>query len=169
MRGVDTVLFSLCHGNNTKPNCPPFCLSTCIYFVFLFSFLSSACTVRFLGVRLSPSLHHSPTPGTNYIIRPDPFNSYRGKDRKKSRSILYASSITPLLTYSLDPTEEIFIPPSAFLFLSQTLPSPVSHSFHEASPDSVNKGPVVCDTQHTAVWHIIWCSLPLQQDACLGA
>lgn len=60
MQGVDTVLFSLCHGNNTKPNCPPFCLSTCIYFVFLFSFLSPACTVKFLGVRLSPSLHHSP-------------------------------------------------------------------------------------------------------------
>lgn len=60
MQGVDTVLFSLCHGNNTKPNCPPFCLSTCIYFVFLFSFLSSACTVRFLGVCLSPSQHHSP-------------------------------------------------------------------------------------------------------------
>lgn len=99
-QGVDTVLFSLCHGNNTKPNCPPFCLSTCIYFVFLFSFLSPACTVRFLGVRLSPSPHHSPL--LEPIILSGQALSFatEGKDREESRSILYASSISPLLTCS---------------------------------------------------------------------
>lgn len=55
MQGVDTLLFSLCHGNNAKPDCPTLCLSNCIYI----SFLSPARIVRFLLVLFSLSLHHS--------------------------------------------------------------------------------------------------------------
>lgn len=90
MQGVDTALLSLCHGNNTKLTVPPFCLSTCICFVSLFLlFLSLACTVSSLGVRLSPSQHHSPAPGTNYIMQ-GPFQFLPSEERmgKDSRSIL---------------------------------------------------------------------------------
>lgn len=81
MQGADTVLFSLCHGNNTKPNCPPFCLSSCIYFVFLFLFFLRHVLSGFLGyVQVPPSIiHHS----WNQLYYPASlFNSYRGKDRK---------------------------------------------------------------------------------------
>lgn len=122
MQGVDTVLFSLCHGNNTKPNCPPFCLSTCIYFVSLFSFLSLACTVSSLGVRLSPSPRHSPAPGTNYIMQARPFQ-FRPSEGRTCRildpfSLLAASHLFNAPKIPLETLSSVALPslqPSQFL------------------------------------------------------
>lgn len=126
MQGVDTVLFSLCHGNNTKPNCPPFCLSTCIYFVFLFSFLSLACTVSFLGVRLSPSLHHSPL--LEPILLCGQALSIPTQRRTERNLDLLSVPVASHLHYSSDPTQEIVIPRFALSLPPLTLPCVVTHS-----------------------------------------
>lgn len=145
MQGVDTVLFSLCHGNNTKPNCPPFCLSTCIYFVFLFSFLSPACTVRFLGVCLSPSLHHSLLLEP-IILSGQPFQFLQRKGPKEISIYSLCRQHHTFTNLFLRSHSRDFHSSLCSFFPSQSFPSVVSHSFHEASPDSVNKGLVVCDT-----------------------
>lgn len=145
MQGVDTVLFSLCHGNNTKPNCPPFCLSTCIYFVQLFSFLSSACTVRFLGEHLSPSLHHSPLLEP-IILSGQPFQFLQWEGQKEIQIYSLRQQHHTFTNLFLRSRSRDFHSLLCLFHPSQSLLSVASHSYHEASPDSVNKGFVVCDT-----------------------
>lgn len=166
MQGADTVLFSLCHGNNTKPNCPSFCLSTCIYFVFLFSFLSSACTVRFLGVRLSPSQHHSPLLEP-IILSGQPIQFLRSEGQRKVliyslRQQHHTFTILFLRSHSRDFHSSICFPLSDSLLCTFSF-------FPWRFPRLCERGSCCWLHQHAAVWHIIWCSVPFQQDACLGA
>lgn len=85
------------------------------------------------------------TPGTNYIIRPAYSTPTEGRT-EKFRSILYASRITPFPILFMRSHSRGFHSSIFSVFPSQTFRSVLFHSCHDASPDSVNKGLVVGDT-----------------------
>lgn len=110
-----------------------------------FSFLSSACTVRFLGEHLSPSLHHSPLLEPIILSSlPFQFLQWEGQKEIQIYSLCYQHhTFTNLFLRSCSRDFHSLL---CLLYPSQSLLSVASHSYHEASPDSVNKGFVVCDT-----------------------
>lgn len=82
MQGVDTALFSLCHGNNTKPNCPPILPVNLHLFCFPFSPLSLSGMYCQLSRGAFQSLPASFTSPWNQLHYAGPFSvpPYRRKD-----------------------------------------------------------------------------------------
>lgn len=82
MQGVDTALLSLCHGNNTKPNCPPILPVNLHLFCFPFSPLSLSGMYCQLSRGAFKSLPASFTSPWNQLHYAGPFSvpPYRGKD-----------------------------------------------------------------------------------------
>lgn len=82
MQGVDTALFPLCHGNNTKPNCPPILPVNLHLFCFPFSPLSLSGMYCQLSRGAFKSLPASFTSPWNQLHYAGPFSvpTYRGKD-----------------------------------------------------------------------------------------
>lgn len=155
---MDSLLFSLCHANNAKPNCPPFSLSTCIYFVLLPSplHLSPPCTVSLLGVGLSPSPHHSQLLEPIILCSSQVLFSSGGQRR------------TEIWIYYLRQQRHTFI---CSFFPSLTCPFVVSST--KVSPDSTNEGLVVYNkptglrVTHTSSGLVCFCSGMLRVEPCV--
>lgn len=175
MQGVDTALFPLCHGNNTKPNCPPILPVNLHLFCFPFSPLSLSGMYCQLSRGAFKSLPASFTSPWNQLHYAGPFSAppYRRKDGQHSGSILPTRGRSH--TFNTSSTPPGSRSSGCHLWASTAVasfPCPWSFSWRRQKRVLLFFAFLFfffATAKHAAAWHVIRSILPLQQDACLGA